>query len=135
MEKRKHRFNVVDVVVLLLIAAALALVIFGVRSKKEASKISLTYVMQTLQGSVDEMIPEEMASNVQPGDDVFDAESGQKIGTVASCDSTCCKAGWTIWKNGTSVPAVSMPEIIPTTRRNLYLRAYFHMRLYAFQAV
>ncbi len=87
MEKRKHRFNVVDVIVILLIAAAAVLLILGTRPKGETGRISLTYVMQTLQGSVDDMIPEEMASNVSAGDDVFDGETGRKIGKVASCDS------------------------------------------------
>ena len=88
MEKRKHRFNIVDLVLILIIAALAALLIWrAVSGSSEQTKVGLTYVMQTLQGSVDEMIPEEMAGNIQPGDGVFDSESGRRIGTVVTCDS------------------------------------------------
>ena len=59
------------------------------------------------------------------------ASASSLLVTALSCDSTCWRAGCTIWKNGTSVPAVSIPATMPTSRRNLYLRAYFHTRLYA----
>ena len=88
MEKRKHSFNIIDAVVILIVAAAAALVIWRVSDRgDDAGRVALTYVMQTLQSSVDDMIPEEMAANVQPGDGVYDKESGRRIGTVVACDS------------------------------------------------
>ena len=88
MEKRKHSFNIIDAVVILIVAAAVSLLIWrAANGRKGGDTVALTYVMQTLQGSVDDMISEEMASNVQPGDGVYDSESGRRIGTVAACDS------------------------------------------------
>ena len=88
MEKRKHSFNIVDLVVILITAALAVLAVFRITGKEgDKTKVSLTYVVQTLQGTVDDMIPEEMASNVKPGDGVFDSESGRRIGTVVTCDS------------------------------------------------
>ena len=64
--------------------------------------------------------------------DVFPVASlaiaGGVLSIAESCDSTCCKVGWTIWKNGTSVPAVNMPQTIPINSRKRYLRAYFQTR-------
>ena len=91
MEQKKHRFNIIDAVVILLIAAAVAGTVWyftkggaGERSAK------ITFVMQTSESSVDEMIPEEserFSGGVKVGDAVFDADTGARIGTVTDCDS------------------------------------------------
>ncbi len=87
MEKRKHKFNIIDVVVILVIAAAVFFIVRALISKGGENTVGLTYVMQTKHGSVDDMIPEEMAANIQPGDAVFEKESGKRIGTVIACDT------------------------------------------------
>ncbi len=86
-EVRKHRFNIVDVVAILLLGAVIAAFVIRFSDKKEESRVDLVYVMQTLQGSVDEMIPEELAGNIEPGDAVYDKDTGKRIGTVLTCDS------------------------------------------------
>ncbi|MBR6916860.1 MAG: DUF4330 family protein [Clostridia bacterium] len=88
METRKHRFNIVDVIVILLVLAAAALI--GIKlfaAEEEQNRVELTFVMQTLQADIDTMIPDELSPNVKEGDAVYDAESGRRIGTVVTCDS------------------------------------------------
>lgn len=83
MEKRKHRFNIIDAaVIVLLVGAAVLLTLHFVNRRENADKnIPLTFVMQT------DMIPEELADNVEVGDPVFDGDSGIRIGVVTECDS------------------------------------------------
>lgn len=81
MEKRKHKFNIIDAVVIALVAAAAALLIYRAVSRGGAEReAKLTFVMQT------DMIPEELSDNVAVGDALYDGESGRKIGEVVSCD-------------------------------------------------
>ena len=87
MEKRKHSFNIVDLAVLLIVAALIVLAVFRFSGREEETKLALTYVVRTLQGSVDDMIPEELAANVAAGDAVYDSASGRRVGTVVTCDS------------------------------------------------
>ena len=82
MEKRKHRFNFIDAVLIVLIIACAVLIFFKVRGERAAEKnVTLSFVMQS------EMISEDMAANVKAGDPVFDRETGVKIGEVSACDS------------------------------------------------
>lgn len=85
MEKIKHKFNIIDLVII----AAIILVVFALikvyvidKSSDGANeKVSLQYVIET------DMISEELADNVSVGDLVYDAESGKLIGEVTACDS------------------------------------------------
>ena len=47
---------------------------------------------------------------------------------AASLALTFSTAGWTTWKIGSSVPAVSMPVTMPMNMRSQYRRAYFQTR-------
>lgn len=82
MEKRKHKFNIVDVIVIVLLAAGVAALVYHFAKGGAPDKtVSLTYVMQT------DMVPEELSDNVAVGDAVYDGATGRKIGEVAACDS------------------------------------------------
>ena len=91
MEKRKHGFNIIDVVVILLILAAVALTVrHFVKDTGPDGTAKITFVVQTLESSVEDMIPEEserFTGGVKVGDAVFDADTGVRIGTVTDCDS------------------------------------------------
>ena len=83
MEKTKHRFNIVDFIII--VAAVLALLallkIYFIDSSSVADEsITLQYVIQT------DNISEELAGNVSVGDKVYDMESGRLIGEVTACD-------------------------------------------------
>ena len=96
MERREHRFNIIDA---LFIAALAALAVFlAVRAisgaKPDDEKV--VFVMQT------DMIPDELVGKVAPGDAVFDSESGRKIGVVTACDTRPAKHNGTS-QNGTPV--------------------------------
>ncbi len=85
MERRKHRFNIIDVLFIAAVAAlAVFLVIRGATggAKKESEVV---FVMQT------DMISDELVGKVAPGDAVFDGETGQKIGEVTACDTRPAK--------------------------------------------
>lgn len=81
MEKRKHKFNIFDVIVILLAAAAA----FGIwkiaTGGGEVREVTLSFVMQSAP------VPEDVADNVAAGDGVYDKESGALIGRVVTCDS------------------------------------------------
>ena len=81
MEKRKHRFNIVDAVVVLLVAAVLVFAVVKAVGKEKEVRRGVTFVMQT------SMLPDELSDNVSSGDPVYDADSGRKIGTVAACEA------------------------------------------------
>ncbi|MBE6562702.1 MAG: DUF4330 domain-containing protein [Ruminococcaceae bacterium] len=84
MEKKKHRFNIVDLVIILVVLGAAALLlrsfVFNAGGDAEGKKINLQYVIET------DMISEDLADNVKAGDAVYDYESGRMIGTVTACD-------------------------------------------------
>ena len=84
MEKKKHRFNIVDLVIIIVLAAAAVLLVrsfvFDGDGDAEGKKINLQYVIET------DMISEDLADNVKVGDPVYDYESGKLIGTVTACD-------------------------------------------------
>ena len=83
MEKRNHKFNVVDAIVILLMVAVIVLAVVRIvkSSSETTSDISLTFVMQT------DMIPDELSDNVSVGDAIYDGETGRKIGEVTACDT------------------------------------------------
>ncbi len=91
MEKRKHRFNIIDVVAILLVAAAVAFAVWHfTRGGGAKGNVRVTFVMQTLEDRIEDMIPEEserFSGGVAVGDAVFDADTGAVIGTVTDCDS------------------------------------------------
>ena len=83
MEKRNHKFNVVDAIVILLMVAVIVLAVVRIvkSSSETTSDVSLTFVMQT------DMIPDELSDNVSVGDAIYDGETGRKIGEVTACDT------------------------------------------------
>lgn len=85
MEKIKHKFNVMDIVIILAVAlvifALLKVYIIDKRGDAGGETVTLQYVIQT------DMISEELAGNVSAGDIVYDAETGRVIGEVAACDA------------------------------------------------
>lgn len=82
MEKRKHKFNVIDAIVILLIAAVLTIAVVKIvsNSSGKTNDVKLTFVMQT------DMIQDELSDNVKVGDAVYDGDTGRKIGEVTACD-------------------------------------------------
>lgn len=84
MEKKKHRFNIIDLVIIAAVVAIGALLvksfIFDARNDNKAEKVNLQYVIET------DMLSEDLADNVKVGDAVYDYVSGRKIGQVTACD-------------------------------------------------
>ena len=96
MERRKHRFNIIDV---LFIAALSALAVFFIirgAAGGTPKEREVVFVMQT------DMISDDLVGKVAPGDAVFDNVSGQKIGVVTTCDTRPAKHTGTS-QNGTPV--------------------------------
>ena len=88
METRKHRFNIIDVLALILIAGAIVLLVLHLTGGTGRDEhVKLTFVMETLRDTPDGTVPEGLAANVAPGDAVYDAETGRRIGTVTDCGS------------------------------------------------
>ncbi len=85
MEKTKHRFNFIDVLIIVAILATAAILvkIFIVDDKSEVQNknAQIQYVIRT------DMLSEEMTDNVAIGDVVFDYSSGKEIGYVTACDA------------------------------------------------
>lgn len=83
MEKRNHKFNIVDAIVVLLIVAAVVFAVVRVvkNSSEKTSDVSLTFVIQT------DKIPDELSDNVSVGDAIYDGATGRKIGEVTACDT------------------------------------------------
>ena len=83
METRKHKFNIIDVVVILLAACAVAgIVIHFTSGKDRASKnrTTLSFVMET------DKLSALFKDNVAPGDPIYDRDSGKMIGKVVSSE-------------------------------------------------
>ncbi len=84
MQNKKHRFNVIDVVIILAVIALAALLVksfvFDKQNDNRAEKVNLQYVIET------DMLSEALADNVKTGDAVYDHVSGKKIGEVTACD-------------------------------------------------
>lgn len=84
MERTKHRFNFIDVIIILvlLITAALLIKIFIIddTSDVQAKKATIQYVVCT------DALSEELSDNVSVGDTVYDFSSGKEIGKVTACD-------------------------------------------------
>ena len=84
MEKTKHRFNIIDVIIILLIlvTAALLVKIYIIDDAGDVTSKSaaVQFVVCT------DTISEELSDNVAVGDKVFDYASGKEIGTVSACD-------------------------------------------------
>ncbi len=96
MEKRKHKFNIFDVIVILIVAAA-AFGIWKIASGGgEDVRAAVNFVMQSAP------VPEDVADNVAPGDGVYERESGALIGRVVTCDSRSALYTGTA-KDGSSV--------------------------------
>ncbi|MBQ7671401.1 MAG: DUF4330 family protein [Clostridia bacterium] len=83
MEKRKHKFNIIDAIVVLLIVAAVVFAVVKIvkNASDKTADVSLTFVMQT------DMIPDELSDNVSVGDPIYDGATGRKIGEVTACDT------------------------------------------------
>lgn len=84
MEKKKHRFNAVDLIILLAVAVSAVLLVktfvLDAKSDVQDKAVKLQYVIET------DMISEDLADNVSVGDSVYDYETGRIIGTVTACD-------------------------------------------------
>lgn len=82
MEKRKHRFNIIDVLIIALLAFLVFLAVRGLseEDKGKYKSVALRYVIRT------DDIAEELSDNVSVGDGVFERETGKQIGKVVSCD-------------------------------------------------
>lgn len=84
MDKTKHRFNFIDVLIILTVVAVAAvlvkLYVFDGKSDVQTKNASIQYVVCT------DMISEELSDNVTVGDTVFDYSSGKEIGKVIACD-------------------------------------------------
>lgn len=85
MRVRKAKFNVVDLVIIIVIVLIL---LFGIYkyitdfSSFGTESVSITYVIEV------DQIDNTYTGNVSIGDTVFDADTGNKIGTVVSTEST-----------------------------------------------
>ncbi len=84
MEKTKHRFNFIDVLIIIAILALSAVLvkIFIIDEQNEVREknAQIQYVLCT------DSLSEEMSDNVTIGDSVFDYSSGKEIGKVTACD-------------------------------------------------
>ena len=79
MKERKHRFNIVDAAVILIVVCVA--VFIGVKTSQRrtsggAINVTLSYVMKA------DKIPESLAQNVAIGDAVYDKESRKLLGRV-----------------------------------------------------
>ena len=96
MERRKHRFNIVDVLFIAALAALAFFFVIRAASGIAPKEREVVFVMQT------DMISDELVGKVAPGDAVFDNATGQKIGVVTACDTRPAKHTGTS-QSGTTV--------------------------------
>lgn len=84
MNRTKHRFNFIDVLIIVtvLIVAAVLVKIYIIDEKNEVQLKNTTvqYVVCT------DALSEEISDNVSEGDSVYDYSSKKEIGTVTACD-------------------------------------------------
>ncbi len=84
MEQKKHRFNIVDLIIIFVVATTVVLLVKNflgdVKGEVQGEKINLQYVIET------DIISEDLADNVSVGDTVYDYQSGKIIGTVTAYD-------------------------------------------------
>lgn len=90
MSKKKSRFNVVDAVIILFVAAAVAVFGYVFLNEKTvgtagAEKVTIQYVLKV--GEIKDMF----TGNIVKGDQVYDADSDKSLGTVVAVSSAPSK--------------------------------------------
>lgn len=84
MIKQKKKFNFIDIAIIVFVIAVAAVLIKVYVSDDSSSdvknSVTLQYVIQS------DMLSEELADNVSPGDVVYEKKTGRAIGKVSSCD-------------------------------------------------
>ena len=115
MEKKKHRFNAVDAVIIVLVLAAVAVLGYVLLVERngdvgpKSEKVKINYVLMVTE------MRSIYADNVKVGDDVYDADSDKYIGKVVQVSNTVARRTGTNRKTGEQV--ISDLE----NRRDLYV--------------
>ena len=100
--KKKIRFNVVDVLIIVLVLAAVAVVGYVLLTERndvapQSENVKINYVLMVSEAQ------SAFADNVKVGDEVYEQESGKYIGKVVQVSSTVAKKVGTDRKTGEQV--------------------------------
>lgn len=114
MEKKKIRFNIIDVLIIVLVLAAMGVIGYVLLAERgdvvpQNEKVKINYVLMVTE------MRAIYAENVKVGDEVYDQESNKYIGKVIQVSTTASKRTGTDRKTGEQV--ISELE----NRRDLYI--------------